>query len=87
MPELPEVEVICQELQIYLLECKVIAVRSSGKPLRQPIPEDSLRTCLCGQSIKMSGFGRKQNKMLAKNQFHYVPLSGCDLNRSTQHIG
>ena len=51
MPELPEVEVICQELQTYLLECKVIAVRSSGKPLRQPIPEDSLRTCLSGQSI------------------------------------
>ena len=51
MPELPEVEVTCQGLRPHLLGRSILAVRSSGKPLRQPIPEDLLRRCLCGNTI------------------------------------
>ena len=51
MPELPEVEVTCQGLRPHLLGRTIRTVRSSGKPLRQPIPEDLLRRCLCGNTI------------------------------------
>ncbi len=52
MPELPEVEVICQGLRPHLLKRRILAIRSSGKPLRQPIPEDLLQACLGGNSIR-----------------------------------
>jgi formamidopyrimidine-DNA glycosylase len=51
MPELPEVEVTCQGLRPHLLKRRILAIRSSGKRLRQPIPVDLLQTCLCGNSI------------------------------------
>jgi formamidopyrimidine-DNA glycosylase len=51
MPELPEVEVTCQGLRPHLLGRSILTVRSSGKSLRQPIPEDLLRRCLCGNTI------------------------------------
>ncbi|MCI5190449.1 MAG: formamidopyrimidine-DNA glycosylase, partial [Candidatus Electrothrix sp. AS4_5] len=46
MPELPEVEVTCQGVLPHLLERTVLAVHSSGKSLRQPIPQELLRSCL-----------------------------------------
>jgi formamidopyrimidine-DNA glycosylase len=51
MPELPEVEVTCQGLRPHLLGRSILTVRSSGKSLRQPIPEDLLRRCLCGNTM------------------------------------
>ena len=51
MPELPEVEVICRGLRPHLLERSILAVRSSGKPLRRPLAEDMLRCCLCGKTV------------------------------------
>ena len=51
MPELPEVEVTCRGLKPHLLGRSILAVRSSGKPLRQPLAEDVLRCCLCRKSI------------------------------------
>ncbi|MCW5211653.1 bifunctional DNA-formamidopyrimidine glycosylase/DNA-(apurinic or apyrimidinic site) lyase [Desulfobulbus sp. TB] len=51
MPELPEVEVTCQGLRPHLLECTILAVHSSGKSLRQPIPQELLRSCLCNKTI------------------------------------
>ncbi|CAK8725011.1 Formamidopyrimidine-DNA glycosylase [Candidatus Electrothrix laxa] len=51
MPELPEVEVTCQGLRPHLLGRTILTVRSSGKSLRQPIPEDLLRRCLYGSTI------------------------------------
>jgi formamidopyrimidine-DNA glycosylase len=51
MPELPEVEVTCQGLRPHLLGRSILAVRSSGKSLRRPIPEDLLRRCLCGNTV------------------------------------
>ena len=51
MPELPEVEVTCRGLRPHLLERRLLAVRSSGKPLRRPLPEDLIRQHLCGKTI------------------------------------
>ncbi len=51
MPELPEVEVTCQGLRPHLLGCSILTVHSSRKSLRQPIPEDLLHRCLCGNTI------------------------------------
>ncbi|MDU9047528.1 MAG: bifunctional DNA-formamidopyrimidine glycosylase/DNA-(apurinic or apyrimidinic site) lyase [Candidatus Electrothrix sp. Rat3] len=51
MPELPEVEVTCQGLRPHLLGRSILTVRNSGKSLRQPIPDDLLRCCLCGNTI------------------------------------
>uniref|UniRef100_UPI004056114E bifunctional DNA-formamidopyrimidine glycosylase/DNA-(apurinic or apyrimidinic site) lyase n=1 Tax=Candidatus Electrothrix sp. TaxID=2170559 RepID=UPI004056114E len=51
MPELPEVEVTCQGLRPHLLGRSILAIHSSGKSLRQPIPEDLVRTCLCDRPI------------------------------------
>ncbi|MCI5115837.1 MAG: bifunctional DNA-formamidopyrimidine glycosylase/DNA-(apurinic or apyrimidinic site) lyase [Candidatus Electrothrix sp. AW1] len=51
MPELPEVEVTCQGVLPHLLERTVLAVHSSGKSLRQPIPQELLRSCLCNKTI------------------------------------
>ncbi len=51
MPELPEVEVICQGLRPYLSGQTITAVVTSGKALRHSVPVDSLRQRLCGQTI------------------------------------
>lgn len=51
MPELPEVEVTCQGLRPHLLERSILAVHSSGKSLRQPIPVDLLHRCVCDNII------------------------------------
>ncbi len=51
MPELPEVEVTCQGLRPHLLGRSISALRSSGKRLRQPIPEDLIKACLYDTSI------------------------------------
>ena len=51
MPELPEVEVTCRGLRPHLLERRILAIRRSRKPLRQPLPEDLIRQCLCDNTI------------------------------------
>lgn len=38
MPELPEVEVVCQGLKPYLIGQKILSIRQSGLQLRMPIP-------------------------------------------------
>ena len=52
MPELPEVEVTCRGLRPHLLERRLLAVRSSGKPLRQPLPDELIRRCLCDNPVR-----------------------------------
>jgi formamidopyrimidine-DNA glycosylase len=51
MPELPEVEVICQGLRPHLSGRMVIAVHGSGKPLRHPVPLTAMKEMLGGKRI------------------------------------
>ena len=51
MPELPEVEVICQGILPHLLERTVTAIHHSGKQLRRPVPIDLLRREMIGHRI------------------------------------
>ncbi len=51
MPELPEVEVICQGLRPHIVERTIIAVRCSGKQLRSPVPCSAMQTELTGSRI------------------------------------
>lgn len=51
MPELPEVEVICQGLRPHLVNRTIIAVRCSGKQLRSPVPCHAMQTELIGSTI------------------------------------
>lgn len=51
MPELPEVEVICQGLLPHLLNRTIAAVRCSGKQLRYPVPCREMELELCGNEI------------------------------------
>ncbi len=51
MPELPEVEVICQGIRPHLLGRTVTAIHHSGKQLRQPVPIDVLRREMIGHRI------------------------------------
>lgn len=52
MPELPEVEVICQGLQPYLADRVITAVHGSGKHLRHLVPLAAMQEFLCGQKIR-----------------------------------
>lgn len=51
MPELPEVEVICQGLRPHLTGRVIMAVHGSGKPLRLPVPLAAMDEMLGGQKI------------------------------------
>ena len=66
MPELPEVEVTCRGLRSHLLERRILAVRSSGKPLRQPLPEELIRQCLCNNII--SAVERRAREFLIRHR-------------------
>ncbi len=51
MPELPEVEVICQGLLIHLLNRTISSVHCSGKQLRATVPCKEMQTKLSGKRI------------------------------------
>ncbi|MBW6520084.1 MAG: bifunctional DNA-formamidopyrimidine glycosylase/DNA-(apurinic or apyrimidinic site) lyase [Desulfoarculaceae bacterium] len=52
MPELPEVEVICQGLRPHLTNRIITAISCSGKSLRYPVPHAAMNDILCGQTIR-----------------------------------
>ncbi len=52
MPELPEVEVICQGLRPHLTGRIITGIQCSGKPLRYPVPHAAMNELLCGQTIR-----------------------------------
>ena len=51
MPELPEVEVICQGLVPHLIGRTIITIRCSGKQLRFPVLCKEMNSELCGKKI------------------------------------
>ncbi len=51
MPELPEVEVICQGIRPFLIGRTVTAIHCSGKSLRQPVPMESMQREIIDQTI------------------------------------
>ena len=51
MPELPEVEVICQGLQKHILGKTIEDIYCSGKQLRVPVDCQGMQRELCGQQI------------------------------------
>jgi formamidopyrimidine-DNA glycosylase len=51
MPELPEVEVICQGLLPHLLDRTIVGIRCSGKNLRFPVRCEAMKTELCTHGI------------------------------------
>ena len=51
MPELPEVETICRGLAPLIIGKTIVAIETSGKALRQPVPLDEMRAALPGQTI------------------------------------
>jgi formamidopyrimidine-DNA glycosylase len=51
MPELPEVETICRGLTPLIIGKTIVAIESSGKSLRQPLPLAEMRATLPGQTI------------------------------------
>lgn len=51
MPELPEVEVICQGLLPHILNKTITNVRCSGKQLRSPVQCKEMHAELCGKRI------------------------------------
>ncbi len=51
MPELPEVEVICEGLRPHLLHRIITTIHSSGKSLRYPVPLAAMNESLGGQTI------------------------------------
>jgi formamidopyrimidine-DNA glycosylase len=61
MPELPEVEVSRRGLVPHLPGCRVSAVRLSGLPLRQPLPQ-GLAEQLCGRTLR--SIGRRSKYLL-----------------------
>ena len=52
MPELPEVEVICQGLRPHLTNRIITAIRCSGKSLRYPVPSGAMNEMLIGRTIR-----------------------------------
>lgn len=51
MPELPEVEVICQGLQPHIIGRRIQNVHCSGKRLRAPVDCEGMQSELCNQQI------------------------------------
>jgi formamidopyrimidine-DNA glycosylase len=51
MPELPEVEVICQGIRPHLVNTTITAIHHSGKPLRRPVPIDLLCREMIGHKV------------------------------------
>ncbi len=51
MPELPEVEVICQGIRPFLVGRTITAISYSGKRLRQPVPMESMQRDVINQTI------------------------------------
>ena len=64
MPELPEVEVICQGLLPHLIGRTITHVRCSGKQLRYPLLCDEIHSELCGQ--KFTGISRRAKYLILK---------------------
>ncbi len=64
MPELPEVEVICQGLQSHLLNQTISGVYCSGKDLRTPIDCNGLQTELIGSVV--TSLNRRAKYLLLK---------------------
>ncbi|MDR0477551.1 MAG: bifunctional DNA-formamidopyrimidine glycosylase/DNA-(apurinic or apyrimidinic site) lyase [Desulfobulbaceae bacterium] len=62
MPELPEVETICQGLAPLIIGKTIAAIKSSGKSLRQPVPLAEMTAALPGQTIK--GIRRRAKYLL-----------------------
>ena len=52
MPELPEVEVTRQGLLPHIRNRRVLAIKTSGKNLRQEMPEEQLRQWLPGSTVE-----------------------------------
>ena len=52
MPELPEVETICRGLAPLIIGKIIVAIETSGKDLRQPVPLTEMAAALPGQTIK-----------------------------------
>ena len=52
MPELPEVEVICQGLKPHIEGRRIIAISSGPKELRLAIPRAGLQGKICGMRVK-----------------------------------
>jgi formamidopyrimidine-DNA glycosylase len=64
MPELPEVEVICQGLLPHLLNRTIINVSCSGKQLRSPVLCKEMNSELCGK--KITSLNRRAKYLLLK---------------------
>ncbi len=64
MPELPEVEVICQGLVPHLVGRTILTVRCSGKRLRAPVPCTAMNNELCGARI--TGLSRRAKYLILK---------------------
>jgi len=64
MPELPEVEVICQGLLPHLLGRTFMNVRCSGKQLRVPVLCKEMDSELCGQ--KITSISRRAKYLILK---------------------
>jgi formamidopyrimidine-DNA glycosylase len=64
MPELPEVEVICQGLIPHLLTRTITNVRCSGKQLRSPVLCEEMNAELCGR--KITNLSRRAKYLLLK---------------------
>ncbi|HID03891.1 MAG TPA: bifunctional DNA-formamidopyrimidine glycosylase/DNA-(apurinic or apyrimidinic site) lyase [Desulfobacterales bacterium] len=64
MPELPEVEVICQGLLPHLINRTIISVHCSGKQLRSPVPCNDMQLKLAGKRI--SSLSRRAKYLILK---------------------
>lgn len=51
MPELPEVEVVCQGLAPHVIGRRICAISHSGKKLRKPFPKKKMREFAVGAKI------------------------------------
>jgi formamidopyrimidine-DNA glycosylase len=52
MPELPEVEMVARTLRPRLVGRRIVAVETSGKPLRRPVEKARLRKLAVGASVE-----------------------------------
>ncbi len=64
MPELPEVEVICQGLLPHLINRTIVSVYCSGKQLRSPVPCKEMQIKLTGKRI--TSLGRRAKYLILK---------------------
>jgi len=76
MPELPEVEVICQGLRPHLIGRIVTAVHGTGKPMRHLVPLATMEKMLGGGRVKAvitlkSNFQEKHGSSM-KNTYYLL---------------